>query len=402
MTRTLFRGGSVFDGTGAPPVPADVLIDGSRITEVGPDLTGEVTIDVTGKTLLPGMFDCHVHVTGSGLDLPTRLELPFSYQFYAAMRNLDATLACGITSARDAEGADLGIQLAQERGDIKGPRLQIAISMISQTGGHGDGWRASGNHFLYSLPYPGRPDGIADGPDEVRRKVRELLRAGAGVIKVCTTGGVLSSRDDPRHRQFSPAELSIMVEEAAAQGRSVMAHATSPEGIMNAVRAGARSIEHGTILDDAAIELMAQAGTWLVPTLSAGHFLLRMADEGMRISPNALAKARQMTDVHRESVARAYAAGVKIAMGTDSGVTPHGENLTELQLMAQAGMSPADVLVAATSSAAELLGVADDRGTIAPGKRADLVVVDGDPYDFAALKGAITDVYQDGVRVHGR
>ncbi|WP_066950737.1 metal-dependent hydrolase family protein [Microtetraspora fusca] len=401
MTRTLFHGGRVFDGTGTPIAQADVVVEDGRIVEVGTGLDGDVGVDASGLTLLPGLFDCHVHVTGSGLDLPTRLEQPFSYQFYAAMANLAATLDCGITTARDAEGADLGVQLALERGLIQGPRLQISISMISQTGGHGDGWRASGNHFLYGLPYPGRPDGIADGPDEVRRKVRELLRAGAEVIKVCTTGGVLSPRDDPRHRQFSPEELAVIVDEAAAQGRAVMAHATSPAGVKNAVRAGARSIEHGTILDDESIEMMVKAGTWLVPTLSAGHSLLAMADQGMRISPNALAKAREMTGVHRESVARAYAAGVKIAMGTDSGVTPHGENLLELRLMQEAGMKPEDVLAAATSSAADLLGVADDRGTIAPGKRADLVLVDRDPYDLADLKSAIVAVYQDGVRVRG-
>jgi imidazolonepropionase-like amidohydrolase len=188
----------------------------------------------------------------------------------------------------------------------------------------------------------------------------------------------------------------VLVEEATAAGRFVMAHAQATDGIKNAVRAGIRSIEHGVYLDDEAIQLMLDRGTWLVPTLVAPQAVLDAADQGVRFAPAVIDKAYQVIDVHRESFRRAVSAGVRIAMGTDSGVAPHGRNLRELELMRQGGMSPEQVLVATTSAAAELLGVAGQRGTIEPGKRADLVMVDGDPFDIATLPQRIRVVYLDG------
>jgi imidazolonepropionase-like amidohydrolase len=243
------------------------------------------------------------------------------------------------------------------------------------------------------------PAGIVDGVDEMRRKVRELRRAGADVIKVCTSGGVLSPRDDPRHAHFNMEELAACVAEARAGGIEVMAHAQATDGIKNAIRAGIRSIEHGIYLDDEAISMMLEAGTWLVPTLIAPLGVLEAADRGGALTEAAIRKAREVVEVHKESFRRAVAAGVRIAMGTDSGVTAHGENLRELALMAEGGMKPEDVLAATTSSAAELLGVDDELGTIEPGKRADLVLVDGDPLDLAKLPGAVREVWKDGVRV---
>ncbi|HEY0498462.1 MAG TPA: amidohydrolase family protein [Kutzneria sp.] len=399
MTRTLFSGGSVFDGTGTAPAPADVVVEDGRIVDVGTGLDGDEGVDCAGTVLLPGMFDCHVHVTISDIGLLARVQKPFSYQFYEAARNLRATLGQGITTVRDAAGADLGIKQAVDDGLIPGPRMQISIGLISPTGGHGDAWHPSGLCVPLMVPHPGRPDSTVDGPDEMRRVARTLLRAGADVLKVCTTGGVLSPRDDPRHSQFTPAELDVLIAEATMQGRPVMAHAQGSAGIKNAVRAGVRSIEHGIYLDDEAIELMLSHGTWLVPTLVAPVNVLRAADAGVDLPAAVVAKARDVVVAHRDSVRRAHAAGVRIAMGTDSGVGPHGTNLEELALMRACGMSPADVLAATTSSAAQLLGLDDQLGRVEPGWRADLVVVNGDPYDFTTLASNIRAVWKDGIRV---
>jgi imidazolonepropionase-like amidohydrolase len=401
VTRTVFSGGLVFDGTGSDPAAADVLIDGDRIVEVGTGLDGDEVVDCTGMTLLPGLFDCHVHLMVSGVN-PLRIaQTPFSYQFYEAIGNLRATLAAGITSVRDAGGADLGVQQAVRHGLVPGPRTQIAISMLSQTGGHGDSWLPSGCHIPLLVPHPGRPPTVVDGPEEVRRIVRELIRAGADVIKVATSGGVLSPRDDPRHGHFRDDEVAVMVAEAAAAGIFVMAHAQAAEGIKTAVRNGVRSIEHGIYLDDEAIELMLDRGTWLVPTLVAPRAVLASAAGGVQFPDTVLAKARMVLEVHTDSVRRAIAAGVRVAMGTDSGVGPHGNNLDEIRLMVECGMTPAQALHATTLSAAELLGVAGDLGTLQPGRIADLVIVAGDALAVDTLRSRIRAVYQDGRVVVG-
>jgi imidazolonepropionase-like amidohydrolase len=399
VTRTVLRGGRVFDGTGSDPALADVAIEAGRIVDVATGLDGDEAIDVSGRTLLPGLFDCHTHVCISGVDLWRIAQEPFSLQFYEAAANLRKTLAIGITSIRDAGGADLGIKTAVERGLIAGPRMQISIIMLSQTGGHGDDWYASGTDIPLFVPHPGRPSGIVDGPDAVRHKVRELRRDGADVIKVAVSGGVLSPRDDPRQGHFRPAELQALVEEATAAGMFVMAHAQAADGIKNAIRAGIRSIDHGIYLDDEAIELMLRHGTWFVPTLVAPQGVLDAVEAGASLPPAVVDKARMVLEIHRDAFRRAVAAGVRIAMGTDSGVTPHGQNLRELELMAAGGMTPAAVLEATTRSAAQLLGVDDRLGTIEPGKTADLVVVAGEPYQLRGMAERVEQVWQDGVRV---
>ncbi len=399
--RTLLHGGQVFDGTGAPPRPADVVLEGGRVQEVGTRLDGDVAVDVTGCTVLPGFFDCHVHLTSSGVDVLERLTRPFSYQFYTAARNLEATLAAGVTTVRDAGGADLGIAQAVADGLVPGPRVLLSVNIIGQTGGHTDGWFPSGFDVPLSVPHPGRPDAVADGVDELRRVVRSLLRAGADVIKICTTGGVLSPRDDPRHSQFSPAEIEVVVAEAAAAGRDVMAHAQGAAGIKNAVRAGVRSIEHGIYLDDEAIELMLAHETWLVPTLAAPRAVLAAAADGAHLPEAVVAKAREVAEVHVASVRAAVAADLPIAMGTDSGVGPHGHNLDELALLVECGMSPAQALVAATSGAARLCRLQDETGRLAPGLAADVVVLEGDAYDLAGLEKRVRQVWRGGRLVVG-
>lgn len=399
MTRVVFRGARVFDGTGADPAGGDVTVENGRIVGVASGLDGDEAVDLTGRTILPGLFDCHVHVTVSDVDLWSEVQRPFSRQFYEAGRNLLATLRTGITSIRDAGGADLGIKEAVNDGLLPGPRMQISLIMLSQTGGHGDDWYPSGALVPFMIEHPGRPSGIVDGPDEVRRKVRELVRMGADVIKVATSGGVLSPRDDPRHAHFRPIELETIVEEATAAGIFVMAHAQGADGIKNAVRAGIRSIDHGIYLDDEAVELMKAKGTWFVPTLVAPQGVIDAAEAGVPLPPVIVDKARAVIEIHRAAFRHAVEAGVRIAMGTDSGVTPHGRNLRELTLMVAGGMSPAAALEATTRSAAQLLGVEADLGTIEEGKLADLVVVTGDPYDVATLPDRIESVWKAGVRV---
>ena len=399
--RTVLGGGSVFDPHGGSVAVADVAIEGGRIVDVGPGLDGDRRVDVAGRTLLPGLFDCHVHVALSHIDMWRLLQVPLSYTFYQAAGNLLVTLKQGITTVRDAGGADVGMKRAVDDGLIPGPRLQISVTMLSQTGGHGDPWLPSGAEADMGPTYQGMPSGVVDGPEEIRRKVRELIRDGADVIKVATSGGVLSARDDPRHPQFAPDELAMLVSEAAAAGRWVMAHAQSTTGIKNAVRAGIRSIEHGIYLDDEAIELMLERGTWLVPTLVAPQGVIDAAAAGAQIHEASLRKAREVVDAHRASFRQAVAAGVRIAMGTDSPVAPHGRNLRELVLMAEGGMAPADVLAATTIGSAELLGLQDELGSIEPGKRADVVVVSGDPLDLATLGERIQSVWKDGSVVAG-
>ena len=398
MTRTLFAGARILDGTGADPAVADLVAEDGRIVQIGPGLDGDERVDLTGKALLPGLFDCHTHVTFSTIDTMRRIQAPFSYRFYEALHNLEATLRIGITTIRDAGGADLGIKQAVTDGLIRGPRMHISLGMISQTGGHGDGWMPSGVSLRLDS-HPGVPNTIVNGAEEMRHKVRELVRMGADVIKVAVSGGVLSPRDKPTHAHFRQEELDALVEEATAAGIFVMAHAQATPGIKNAIRAGIRSIDHGIYLDDEAIEMMLARGTWLVPTLVAPRGVIDAAEAGAAIPAASVAKAHEVVEIHQASFAKAVAAGVKVAMGTDSGVTPHGDNLRELGLMVDGGMSPMDAIVATTRSAAELMGLEAELGTLEPGKRADLVLVDGDPLEVSTLDQRISAVYQDGVQV---
>ena len=404
MSRTVLRGGRVFDGTGAEPFAADVAIVHGRVAEVGPDLPvggGDVeVIDVAGALVAPGLIDCHVHAVFDGMDMARLQARPFSMEFFEAARNLGTILASGVTTVRDAGGADLGVKTAVEEGLVRGPRMTISISALSQTGGHVDGWNVHGDLQRLFVPHPGRPDCVVDGVEGMRLRVRELIRAGADTIKVCASGGVMSTRDDPRHPQFSYDELAVCVEEAAAAGRSVMAHAHGAAGIKQALRAGVRSIEHGVFIDDECLELFLANDAWLVPTLLAPVALVEAIDAGMTVAPEVEVKARSIATTHLDAVARAHAAGVRIAMGTDSGVFAHGSAPQELTWLAQAGLSPTASLHAATGSAAELLGL-PDVGRLAPGCVADVVVLEGEWARFEKFEQNLRLVLQGGVVVRG-
>lgn len=412
MAFSLIRNGTLIDGNGGLPVSnAAVLIEDNRIRAAGPasqlslpnaDLT---EIDAGGGFILPGFIDTHVHITLEGVNIARDMVTPFSLKFYNSVQFMRRTVEAGITSVRDAGGADAGVKQAVETGVVLGPRMQISIAPLTITGGHGDGWMLSGNEFNLFVAYPGLPDGRCNGVEEVRKKVREVLRAGAEVVKVHATGGVLSPRDHPEFTQFSEEELKVMVQEAAhRRGVRVMAHAQGAEGVKNAVRAGIYSIEHGIYLDDEALELMLQHGTFLVPTLLAPLAVLEAGEKG-GMPEYGVRKAREVVEIHSESVSKAHKAGVKIAMGTDAGVMPHGTNLRELSLMVNIGMTPMEAIVATTKTAAACLGWQDRVGTLEPGKLADVVVAKTDPLkDIRSLENVenIAVVMKDGKIVKDR
>ena len=376
----------LIDGTGADPIDdATIVVEGERITSLGPSasvtIPGDATVvEADGKTMLPGLIDCHVHLTGQwGYDLLRSLMTPPSLSVLYGVPNARATLEAGITTVRDAGGTPAALKLAIERGLFPGPRMLVAVSFLSQTGGHGDSMMPCCIDLGDNLP-PDIPAGVVDGVEEMRHTVREILRAGADWIKLCTSGGVLSSADSPQHAQFTVEEIAVAVYEAAAQGKRCMAHAQSNRGIKNALEAGIASIEHGIYLDDEAIEMMLKNDVYLVPTLVAPQDVIDLAAARPGLLPDyAVNKARQVMKAHRESFRRAVEAGVKIAMGTDTGVGPHGGNARELGLMVENGMTPMQAIVSSTSSAATLLHLDDRLGTLAPGMLADLLLVDGDP-----------------------
>jgi imidazolonepropionase-like amidohydrolase len=380
---TAITNATLIDGTAGDPVArATVLVEEGRIIRAGAGIEpprGADVIDAAGATVMPGMIDCHVHMLFHPASLQERLLTPATLQVFYGARNALDTLDAGVTTVRDAGMTPQGFKMAIDRGLIPGPRMKIAVAILSQSGGHGDSTMPSGVRTRPSWG-PEWPDNIADGPDEVRKAVRELLRAGADFIKLCSTGGVLSPADEPGHTQFTPEEIAVMVEEARAAGKTCMAHAQGLQGIKNAVHAGVESIEHGIFLDDEVMGEMKARGTFLVPTLVAPLWVIRNAERSPgSILPQSLRKSKEVMEDHRRSFTRAVQAGVRIAMGTDSGVGPHGHNAEELERMVEGGMTTMQAIVATTKTASECIHMQQDIGTIEPGKLADLLVVDGDP-----------------------
>jgi imidazolonepropionase-like amidohydrolase len=325
-------------------------------------------VDLGGRTLMPGIIDCHVHITfdGDPHDVEKLQSTPIPVLAWTAAESARRTLEAGVTTVRDLgapHGINVNLRDQIEAGKMFGPRMRAVNSIVCMTGGHG--WMM------------GRQ---ADGADDVRKAVREQLRAGADCIKFTATGGVLTPRVDPRSSSFTEEELSAGVEEAHKAFVRVAVHAQGTAGIRNAVRAGADSIEHGIFLDDDVIEEMRTRGTFLVPTLVAPENISRFGIAA-GIPAYMVEKSDRVKDAHRESFRKAVQAGVRLAMGTDAG-TPfnrHGANAEEIALMVEAGMPAKDALVAATHNAAELLDLLADTGTVEPGKLADLLVVNGDP-----------------------
>ncbi len=399
MASTVFKGGQLFRGGGFEP--GDVLVDEGRIAEVGKDLSGDETIDCTDLAVLPGLFDAHIHMGFpdlDGLDLNLAgAEGPeaFVLRFPETARK---TISLGITTVRDAGGAGYGYKQALDRGYVVGPRMQTAITMLSMTGGHADDYMAYGGSPWAGLHLPGYVDPICDGVDQCILKTREVIRAGAEVVKISASGGFISPNDDPRHPNFLQEEIDAIVRTAADLGVPVMAHAHGAEAIKRAVRAGVRSIEHGTYLDEEGAEMMAERGTWLVSTMTAADANETLATDE-RVPAEIRAKFAEIGTPERGAFSMAVETGVRVAMGTDCPVAPHGTNLRELELMAENGVTPEQALVAATSSAAELMGLEDRLGSLTPGKLADLVVVSGDPLAFTDLADRVDQVWKEGTRV---
>jgi imidazolonepropionase-like amidohydrolase len=391
-TSFLLRNVTVVDGTGAAPVPGQALVvEGSRIAWIGPvdsapSTAPENVVDGGGRTVLPGLINCHVHLTADGApDLFAQVAgdtVPLAT--LRAAQSAWTTLQSGVTTVRDCGAADdVVVELAKaiSRGLVPGPRVQAAGRVITMTGGHG--------HFI------GRE---ADGPDEVRKATRAEIKAGAGVIKVMATGGVLTPGVSPTQTALLPEELAVVAQEAHNSGRRVTTHAIGRAGIHNALISGIDSIEHGFYLDDELLDLAVDQGTFLVPTILAVDGIVRNG-LAQGIPGWVVEKAEREAAKQRESFAAAVSSGMRIAAGTDAG-TPfngHGELARELALMVQHGLSPMQALVAATRSAAENLGMEHEIGTLEVGKLADLVLVDGDPVTDITATGRVVLVVKDGV-----
>jgi imidazolonepropionase-like amidohydrolase len=394
----------LIDGTGRDPIEAAaVVIESGRITAAGArsSLTfpaGAEVIEDDDLTLLPGLMDMHVHLASAGTNLVKILMTPPSLALLNSVPNSARTLAAGVTTVRDAGHTPVGVRLAAEAGYFPAPRMQLAVSLLSQTGGHGDDLMPCGAR-VGSRSSVDLPHGVVDGVDGMRHKVREVLQAGADWIKLCTSGGVLSAGDSPDHAQFSVEEIGTAVAEAGVVGRRVMAHAMSAAGIRNALIAGVTSIEHGCLLDEECIALMKEKGAYLVPTLVAPKDVIEGAKVGGGgLPPEMIEKAERISGLHRTAVSAAVAAGVKVAMGTDSGVGAHGRNVRELGEMVRCGMTPMQAIVASTTVPAELLR-RPDLGSLESGKLADVVVVRGDPLgdiDSLADPETIRLVIKDG------
>ena len=382
MIRAVHAGGLLDPATGETAREAVVVIEDGRVTHAGRRATIHAprdaeTIDASGLTILPGLIDCHVHLTslGEGLDFARELTTPPTLELMRAVRAARKTLEAGFTAVRDAAGAPAGIRMAIDAGYFAGPRMFVTVSALSQTGGHTD------SHFMcgadLDIPLPDRPYMVVDGVEAMRLRVREVIRAGADWIKLCTSGGVLSPGDQPHHSALTLEEIRAAVDEAATQGRKVMAHAQANAGIKNALKGGVATIEHGIWLDGDAIEMMLDGGNALIPTLVAPQWVIRHAEAG-KMPAYAAIKARDVVNDHTASIRMAVEAGVKIAFGTDTGVGPHGTNGEEFLLMRQLGMEPIDCIRSATTVAAHTIGM-EGVGTLEPGSWGDLIGVPGDP-----------------------
>lgn len=389
----ILTGGYLIDGTGRDPIPNAVVVidDHGQLVYTGkskPEYSHAEVVDVSGRTIMPGLIDCHVHFFIEIRSLQELALTPMSLRVIQATLNAKATLDAGITSVRDALGTPSGFKKAAEQGLIPSPRMRIAITGLTQTGGHGDFHLPTGmRHPL--VPYGDKwewPEGICDGVEEVRKATRAVLRSGADFVKLMSSGGVMSPSDEPESPQFTREEISVIVQEAKAAGKTAMAHAQSTQGIKNAVECGVESIEHGFFLDEEIIVEMNKRGTFLVPTLQALKAALIHSEKNPdSVMPQSIRKAKDALEAHKNSFKMAVESGVRIAMGTDAGVGEHGTNAEELSLMVENGMMPMQAIVASTKTAAECIHMQNDIGTLEPGKVADILVVDGDPLDDISI-----------------
>lgn len=395
----VLKAARVFDGKSDSVIqPGLVVVSGDKIQAVGGEApAGAAVIDLGDATILPGFIDAHTHLTmefnpdynGARLEA---MDRTVAEQALIAAQNARKTILAGFTTVRDVGAGDfidIGLRNSINNGVTLGPRMLVATHALGATGGHCD----DGAGFRFGLlnHESGPEDGVINNPDQARYAVRFNIKYGADVIKTCATGGVLSPTDDVDVPQLSQAELNALVGEAHDLRRKTAAHAHGAEGAKRAIRAGIDSIEHGTFLDDEALRMMREHGTYLVPTLATRTGLAES-----KFPPLVQHKADMAVKQQDVMVKRALAAGVKIALGTDAAVYPHGNNAVEFMLMANDGMTPAQSLRAGTSSGADLLGLQDKIGTLEPGKLADIVAVPGNPLTDIKLTQSVFFVMKEG------
>jgi imidazolonepropionase-like amidohydrolase len=405
------RAARLIDGTGAPPLKnAIVIVTNNRISIVGDATSVRIpssvkVIDLGDVTLLPGFIDTHTHLIGRVLGDPEgEMAAVRDYESFGAMLGVlhaRDTLMAGFTSVRNVGASgkfdDMALRKAINEGWTPGPRIETAGHAIGITGGHCDE-----NGFRPGLLQLGPIDGVANGPEEIRAAVRYQIKYGADVIKTCATGGVLSEGDAVGATQYSFEELKALVDEANKLERKVAAHAHGTEGIKLAVRAGVASIEHGSFLDEEGAKMMAERGTFLVPTLSAGEAVEKAAKSGVLKGLRA-EKALAAASAMRHGIKLAVANKVQIALGTDAGVVPHGANAREFFLMCEwGGLSPMESIIAGTMNGAKLLGWDKNLGSLTPGKWADIVAVSGDPLKDIQAMEKVVFVMKNGVIYRGR
>jgi imidazolonepropionase-like amidohydrolase len=397
---TLIRAGRLVDvRSGQVLTDQAILIQDNLIKEVGPadqvrrSLPANTRfIDLSNKTVLPGLIDCHTHLTFDPTSLGYEaLGISIPREALIGAKNGRLTLEAGFTSVRNvgANGySDIALRDAINAGDVPGPRIVASGPAIGSTGGDVD-------VSLLAPEFHYRAEGVADGVPSVIAKTREIIKYGADCIKIAATGGVLSKGDSPGSQQFSDEEVRAIVIEAHRLGRKVAAHAHGAAGIKQAVQSGVDSIEHGSFIDDEAIQMMKEKGTYLVPTLYLGDWFLENYKK-VGVPEFMVAKARVVMPAARQNIARAFKAGVKVAFGTDAAVYPHGLNAREFAVMVKLGMTPMQAIQAATINAADLIGWSDRAGAIEPGHYADIIAVSGDPTKDVAVLEKVDFVMKGG------
>jgi imidazolonepropionase-like amidohydrolase len=379
--RTVIRAGRVLNvRTGELRANQAIVIEADRIAQIAPSsevtaAAGDTTIDLPDATVLPGLIDMHTHLTFELSSLGYQgLGISTAREALHGARNARRTLEAGFTTVRNLgarDYADIALRDAINDGDVIGPRIVASGPALGITGGHCD-------ENLLPPVFHAQGDGVADGVEAVQHKVREVIKYGADVIKICATGGVLSKGDDPNASQYTLEEMKAIVADAHRLGRRVAAHAHGAEGVRWASEAGVDSIEHGHLMDDAAIATLKKNGTYLVPTLFLGEYMEKNMERS-DVPEFSKQKMRDVIAAMRKNVGKAFAAGVKVAFGTDAAVYPHGLNAGEFHVYVNLGMTPLAAIQTATINASDLLGPKYLVGSLEPGRFADVIAVDGDP-----------------------